>query len=413
MATPLNSETDLITQKTQEFDNLPGLILGLDGWILRSLPKELRAQFLNGYEKLLRIVFHPDRYSDEIKKTSRQNYLQSVNESVRYLLADDFAYEMTVDSVPTHKNPMVTLRNSVEVRDNIIARLDAKIAEITLSEKNQAKETLRLRNLQQAINNEAENMRHADYRLRLELRHVVKHFAVPIHFDRSEVKGHFITPHPGTLLDRIAEYSSVSVLNSFDESWIKQAQEQKWLQPILELVFKKTICRYAIKQSRLPGTYTLVGGMTFLQLLEYVRRHNNYPTSKLDATQVAHSIDALFRGLETEPDRFHYRMETYSFLHPFYSSNMMLLLRIDEPGKIPRHALFLATEVTSELSLLDAFRKKSKLDFAKFEEQKSNMRAAMQRLRREKKWAERKSTSLEKSLSKALKKLKAMKTNKL
>ena len=45
---------DLIAQKTKEYDNLPGHILGLDGWVLRSVPVDLRTTFLKGYEKLLK-----------------------------------------------------------------------------------------------------------------------------------------------------------------------------------------------------------------------------------------------------------------------------------------------------------------------------------------------------------------------
>lgn len=116
---------DVMADKLDEFDKYPALTLGLDGWILRSLPTELRARFLTGYEKLLQIAFHPDRYQDPALKESRDRYLRSVSEAIVFLLSGNVEYATAVDDVPTRRNPLIRMQFEINRQSETIVMLDA------------------------------------------------------------------------------------------------------------------------------------------------------------------------------------------------------------------------------------------------------------------------------------------------
>ena len=84
-------EESELERKTKEYDTLPGHILGLDGWILRSIPEDRRKEFLTGYEKLLKVTLHPDRSQNPGEKERREKYLQSVSQAVTFLTTDSIA----------------------------------------------------------------------------------------------------------------------------------------------------------------------------------------------------------------------------------------------------------------------------------------------------------------------------------
>ncbi len=117
--------------KTSEYQNLPGLILGLDGWVLRSIPKELRGTFLAGYRKLLNITFHPDRTQNEERKRAFQNYLQTVSEAVEFLVESEMNYELAVDVVPTRLNPIVQLKRNAEASESALGSMAERLKEAT------------------------------------------------------------------------------------------------------------------------------------------------------------------------------------------------------------------------------------------------------------------------------------------
>jgi len=100
--------------KLKELENLPGHILGLDGWLLRSLPKDKRGTFLEGFEKLIRIAHFPDHAANPQDKTRRERYIQAVANAVSYLKSDEFAWEMAVEDVPSRKNPIIKLKTELE-----------------------------------------------------------------------------------------------------------------------------------------------------------------------------------------------------------------------------------------------------------------------------------------------------------
>ena len=100
-----------------QLKDLPGHILGLDGWLLRTLPKDKREIFLKGFEKLIRVVYFPDHAPDARSKSSREQYIQAVSNAVTYLTSDEFAYELAVEEVPTEKNPIVKLKTEMEQKE--------------------------------------------------------------------------------------------------------------------------------------------------------------------------------------------------------------------------------------------------------------------------------------------------------
>ena len=51
-----------------ENQELSAHLLGVDGWILRTMPEDRRNIFLRLYEKALRTALHPDLIADEKKK---------------------------------------------------------------------------------------------------------------------------------------------------------------------------------------------------------------------------------------------------------------------------------------------------------------------------------------------------------
>lgn len=100
----------LLDKKVREFENLPANMLGLDGWLLSSLPREFRNQFLSGYERLLRVAFHPDRARFEEARRSREAFLLRVNEAIGYLQSSAEAYEVATEHVPRRANWAVKMR---------------------------------------------------------------------------------------------------------------------------------------------------------------------------------------------------------------------------------------------------------------------------------------------------------------
>lgn len=280
--------TDLIASKTAEYSNLPGLILGLDGWILRSLPADHRAQFLRGYEKVLRIVFHPDRYQDPTVKESRQRYLQSVNEAVEFMLSDAFSYDIATDSVPSHKNPMVGLRAAVQVRDDIITRIDQDKAAAQRRSAASEQELAEARMTLERYKEELDRRSMVHYQLNRITSQVVQKYPVPIDGPAAQVTGHWLTfrtvlpPHnpklkhpcPEPLEARLAYYASQGILSdgvSFLDEWAGVAEAQGLLGEPFVLNFKAHIATHPKL-----GKVHILGAMTVAHLCYYASVQSGY-----------------------------------------------------------------------------------------------------------------------------------------
>ncbi|MEI6849563.1 MAG: hypothetical protein WCK29_00845, partial [archaeon] len=113
-----------LEKKLAEVANLPGHVIALNGWLLRTLPKDSRNRFLKDYEKALTVAFHPDRTQDLKDKKRRENFIQSVSNAITYLTSDDMSYEMAIEEVPTGRNPLVKAKTDLENSLSEIAKAE-------------------------------------------------------------------------------------------------------------------------------------------------------------------------------------------------------------------------------------------------------------------------------------------------
>lgn len=103
-----------LEKKVVEFEGDPTGILGLDGWILRTVPQNKRKEFLKAFEKAIRVAYHPDHVQGDKEKVSREKYIQAVAQAVDYLTADSMAYDLAVEMVPARRNKVVELTSQLE-----------------------------------------------------------------------------------------------------------------------------------------------------------------------------------------------------------------------------------------------------------------------------------------------------------
>ena len=122
-----NQLTNELENKIAELKDQPGFILGLDGWILRSVPMEHRKKFLDAYEKALQIAHHPDLFQDEAEKTRHERFLQTVANAVKFLNSDPFAYDLATEDVPTKQNHFLRAKETIEQRDKEIVNLKGQL----------------------------------------------------------------------------------------------------------------------------------------------------------------------------------------------------------------------------------------------------------------------------------------------
>ena len=124
----MNEYTEL-ERKLIEYENLPGHMLGLEPWLLRSIPEDKRADFLKGYEKLVRVIYFPDHAKTPKEKKGREKFIQALVKDVAYLTSDPFAFELAIESIPSRRNPVVGLKMSLEDSKNEIAKLEHRLSE--------------------------------------------------------------------------------------------------------------------------------------------------------------------------------------------------------------------------------------------------------------------------------------------
>lgn len=113
--------------KVEEYENLPAHLLGVDGWMLRSIPKEKRAAFLNGYEKLIRVVFQADSPMSDAERQKRVRFIQSITEAVDFLKSGESEYELSVEQVPSKRNPVIRLNDQIQQHLGEIGKLEAQL----------------------------------------------------------------------------------------------------------------------------------------------------------------------------------------------------------------------------------------------------------------------------------------------
>lgn len=108
-------------------DDVSAHLLGIDGWLLRTIPSERRNIFLKLYEKALRTALHPDVIQDAAKKKFYEGYIGRVAESVAAMCEDAAVYDTMAEFVPAAKSRVVSMESLVSERD---AQIDALRAEM-------------------------------------------------------------------------------------------------------------------------------------------------------------------------------------------------------------------------------------------------------------------------------------------
>lgn len=316
---------DILVQKTSEFDRFPGLILGLDGWILRSVPKDLRKQFLAGYEKVLRVVFHPDRYSDPAVKASRQNYLQVVAEAVKFMTTDEFNFEFASDAVPTHTNPFVRLQNAIDIRDRVIDKTNSELESDRRILKSTQAELGVLRRRFNALTDSIVSREKSQALMRRFLSTELQEYPVPIAFSHHKVLGCYFRPIPAEGYGRrflvdIDTYSSEKYCTEVTP-WYKNGE---WKSGILTLLEREQVI--AFKKSSSGRYGRILGSMPIPYLCECVRNLRSHRPPET-------TIDDLIKEILTDPSDRHGGIQAFwhefvkPYLLPFYVPGHLLLMR--------------------------------------------------------------------------------------
>lgn len=96
-------------------------LLGLDGWLLRTIPDDRRNIFLRMYEKTIRTALHPDTFLDPKKKEFYDRYIGRVAEAIAAMCEDSATYDAMCEGVPSSKNRAVSLSLTV---DNYATTID-------------------------------------------------------------------------------------------------------------------------------------------------------------------------------------------------------------------------------------------------------------------------------------------------
>lgn len=340
---------DLIACKIDEYANFPGLILGLDGWILRSLPIEFRAKFLTGYEKLLQVVFHPDRYQDAAKKKSRDAFLRSLSEAVAFMLLGPVEYDLGASDVPTRKNPLVQLHNTVDRQDEIIARLHAEkiIPENLLYQ--ERKEWVKTREGLTRRCEFFENRFHAQCSLHRVAKRIYESDAVPTHWSHSEIVGKWIEFSKTRELKRLI----LSRMNwpLMDVDCDLQQVMQSCQAAQITIVFTSGQAKQGPRNTRIVCAMSVAHMIEFCKL-ELCNDEINENTVDKAFGFLSHEIT------ESEDNKLCEKLKTHSL--PFYCRNMFLIVRWHEGGQIKHSLLFVedASAVTDRFQAIETGIKK-------------------------------------------------------
>lgn len=336
--------SDSLVKATTEFGDLPGRILGLDGWVLRSLPTEHRERFLRGYEKLLATVFHPDRYTDTEKKRSREAYLQTVSQAIGFMLGDPFAFDAAIEAVPTHKNPMVQAKQALAAREVVVDHLQADLAEL------QAASVVRERELADALRRASETLTlanartAADWKLRRVLRKIVlNEWPVPT-ASAATVTGHwFKIENRPALLEKITTLARGEGVS--EHSVFAQANWPERSTRITKKAMEGQVRNDALTIN--GKRYWIAGATTLAHIVEWVRHALQFGKDRMESDTIkaiAQLLELAVPDLDTLED--HARAQ--AMLLPFYCRSMFLVVRDPETGQ---GLLWLVKSVNSKQSV--------------------------------------------------------------
>lgn len=90
-------ELSELAQTCEELNPLG--LLGIEGWVLRSLPRRTLALYLRDFKKLTAKYFHPDVCRDELRRHAHEYYFTRLMGAMDRLLHDEFYLMRCLDDL--------------------------------------------------------------------------------------------------------------------------------------------------------------------------------------------------------------------------------------------------------------------------------------------------------------------------
>lgn len=121
--------TSELELKIGEKEALPSSLLGVEPWIIRSLPDNLKVAFLNQYKKAIQVSHHPDLYQNPGQKRVHERFFQVTISYIELLLENKMEREFAFDNLYSRPNSEVRLKNQIETLERDIVGLQKEISE--------------------------------------------------------------------------------------------------------------------------------------------------------------------------------------------------------------------------------------------------------------------------------------------
>jgi len=102
--------------------------LGVDGWVLRTLPQNLRIRFLESHKKNLQTTHHPDLYQNSRERKTHENYLQRVTATIDYFLSNPIELELALQDLPSTRDPMIALKQKIKLEQREKEELEKRLS---------------------------------------------------------------------------------------------------------------------------------------------------------------------------------------------------------------------------------------------------------------------------------------------
>jgi len=296
---------------------------------------------------VLRVVFHPDRYQDPRQKDSRQRYLQAVDEAVQFMLSDAFSYEIAADSVPSHKNPMVSLREAVNVRDTIIKRQDERISTLAGQTSGQEKDINEARTNAARAMREMQRRETSFYNLHRITSKLIRKHPTPIGAT-AYVTGAFIEFRAeSALAESMAHYATLGEINE-SHDWIVR---RDWLQTAKTDDLTSAAARHRFGDGAFThstyGRCKIKGAMSMAHLCNWIRVAGGFPQTMTPAEAIA-TIKPLSAPVPAGEAGMNLDIEIGKHSLPFYAENMLLILECRKKDHPDALRLFAVSKVETQ-----------------------------------------------------------------
>jgi hypothetical protein len=322
-----------LEKKIGEYQDLPAHILGLDGWLLRNIPRESRVTFLKGYEKLMRVIYSPDRTQDPVDKNRRDLYIRAVARAVSFLTSDSFAFDLCVDEVPSKQNPIIQLEKK---SDRHLAEITGLKKQLKLAEENLTWERAKIEALEK-------------FRGFLRLREYdCEHFENSVIFEIPKnrkilIGGRMMGLHKET--DYTPLRASLLAKHPYNQRHreFSAEVEQNYLDnKTQDLVFRGAKLRKGETDLILMGGLPLESIREYLEFHHSMREHGGKLIHHLDFKRALDSLE--LQGTTNFERAKEYDQMVQPFLTPYlmlYSPVLIKQITTDPKTKIPRHSTHL------------------------------------------------------------------------